>query len=102
MELPRFASFSWVSFLEELTGKEQLPIKLTVLETIAFQPATSEVDVWAYTDSTGILRRHDRKTLLKADLLSCCLRSVLTPSELDLYHSEVSSFSSSDSMVTQT
>ena len=95
----RFAAYNWLFLLKTLSSKQQPPLTLSVLETISFDPSSSLLDFWIYTDPAGLLRRYDRKTLLKSDLLTACLRAILSPGEMDLYHSEVEKCSANNWMV---
>lgn len=93
----RFAAYNWLYVLKALCDDSS--VRLPVLETIAFDPSSSAIDFWVFSDSAGTLKRHDRKVLLKNELLTACLRAILSPGELDLYRSEVEKCSASDWMV---
>lgn len=98
---PRFSAYSWPSLLKAIS-KVQSAIRLPLLETVLFDPATSKIDLWVNSDSRGLLKQMDKGNLLKADLLAACMRTILTPAEQDLYVNEVQSLlTSSESMVSR-
>lgn len=97
----RYSAYSWSSLLKAIS-KAECALRLPLLETILFDPSTSNIDLWVTSDSRGLLKPIDKVTLLKADLLSACMRTILTASEQDLYASEVQSLiSASESMVSR-
>lgn len=97
----RFSAYTWPSLLKAIS-KAQSALRLPLLETILFDPATSKIHLWVHSDSRGLLNQMDKDSLLKADLLAACMRTILTPAEQDLYVNEVQSLlSSSESMVSR-
>lgn len=95
----RYSAYSWSSLIKAIS-KSECAIRLPLLETILFDPSTSNIDLWLTSDSHGLLKPIDKSTLLKADLLSACMRTILTAAEQNLYASEVQSLiNASDSMV---
>ena len=99
LEAGRSAELNWLTILKSLSGKEHANIRIQILETIAFDPATLLLKFWAYSDASGVLRRYEKKSLLWTDIVSACLRAILSPSEIDLYQSEVARCSGSELMV---
>ena len=95
----RYAPYSWANLLKALCFADTR-LHLPLLETILFDPSTSKVDLWVSTDHRGYIKSIDKQSLLKSDLLTTCLKTILTPAEQDLYASEVQLLiSSNDSMV---
>ena len=95
----RFSAYTWPSLFKAIS-KAQSTVRLPLLETVLFDPATSKVDLWVASDPRGLLKQVEKGTLLRTDLLAACMRTILTPAEQDLYVNEVQSLlSSSESIV---
>ena len=73
---------SWPQLLLKLTSRDHPNARLTILETVCFDPQTLRAHLWVHTDSLGFLRRLERRVVVRSDLTAVCLRSVKTVPEV--------------------